>query len=312
MERYTQWRDKSTGISPFLPILQSNVLGYNESSIGKIIKNFKIDLVGSFILVLIKVVVILPLLLLSLVIGGIIGHGQIWWLNRLILSISGLTSYELTIQNLKSKNLNKSFYPSKGDVFLCNFSSPLDLITLYLISNDDFVILLPNTKGGLSIQSISQFLKKSISGVLLDEIDSLIDYKQLENKIIYIFPEGTTSNGKSILPFKLNQTYFNEFINNLQSDKKTHKIRTLGLKYYPSTLVTPISYSSWSFLFKILSQLTYNVKARINFPNQLNSIDTDLNKLRLSFTNNGKFKLVSDELDINSKKAFIENYIGRR
>lgn len=312
MERYTQWRDKATGISPFLPVLHTNVIGVSETPVGNVIKTAKLDVLFSIILFTLKIVLVAPFVILSIVLSFVFGERKISGLNRFILLITGLTSYELTIQNLKAKNLNKSFYPNKNEVYLVNFSSPLDFFLLSILSNDEFVILVPNSKGNLQILTSWNFIKKSLSGYEQDDGTNPIDYTKLENKIVYIFPEGTTSNGKAILPFALTQTKFDEFISKLNQDKKTHKIKTIGIKYYPSTLVTPLKYSTFGYIYKLLTLLSYSGKIRINIPNELNAQDTNLAKIRQSFTNNGKFKLVSSELNIDSKIKFIENYVGRR
>lgn len=313
MERYTQWRDKATGISPFLPVLHTNVIGVSETPIGNLIKTAKLDVLFSIVLFTVKAVLVAPFVILSFVLSLFLGKSKIASLNRFILFITGLTSYELTIQNLKAKNLNKSFYPKRGDVFLVNYSSPLDFFLLSILSNDEFVILVPNAKGQLQLVTSWGFIQKSLSGYEQDEgANYKIDFGNLQNKIIYIFPEGTTSNGKAILPFPLNQTIFDDFISKLNEDKKTHKIRTIGIKLYPSTLVTPLQYSSFGYIYKVLTLLSYSAKIRINIPNELDAQDTNLDKIRQSFTSNGKFKLVTPELNIDAKIKFIENYVGRR
>lgn len=301
MERYTQFRDKATGISPFLPVLQTNVIGVNKRD--DLLKTLKLDVALSFLIFIVKLVFVIPILILCL-----ITLGQVHYLNRCLLFVMGLYSYELSIQNLKSRtNISKNFYPSKNEVFLVNFTSPLDLCVLKLISNDDFVILIPNSKGDLVEISYLEFIQQSLKGDVLDKIEK-IDYNKITNKIIYIFPEGTTSNGKAILPFLLTQDSLNNFISNFNP----LKIKTLGIKLYPSTLTTPLNYSIQSYLYKLLTLLSFEIKIRINSPNELDSKDSNLLKLRNSFTNNGKFKLISNELDFNKKQKFIESYVGRR
>lgn len=320
MERYTQFRDKATGISPFLPVLHTSVIGGSDSGVGNLIKTIKLDVIVSVVLFTVRSTLAIPLLVVSSVLSCILGKSSVVVvvLNRIILFIMGLTSYELTIQNLKAKNLNRSsFYPKKNDVFFVNFTSPLDIALLSLISNDEFVILIPNSQGNLEqIHSSWKFIKLSLCGHQQQQLGGGIkplDYRTLQNKIIYIFPEGTTSNGKAILPFLLQQSKFQDFMNGLsQGGKNTYKIRTLGIKLYPSTLVTPLNYSIGSYIYKLLSTVSFSAKLRINIPNELDLGETDLVKLRSSFTNNGKFKLVSSELGVDSKVKFLESYVGRR
>ncbi len=301
MERYTQFRDKATGISPFLPVLQTNVIGVNKRD--DLLKTLKLNVALSFLIFIVKLVFVIPILILCL-----ITFGQVYYLNRCLLFVMGLYSYELSIQNLRSRtNINKNFYPNKNEVFLVNFTSPLDLCVLKLISNDDFVILIPNLKGDLVEISSLEFIQQSLKGDVLNKIEK-IDYNKITNKIIYIFPEGTTSNGKAILPFLLTQDSLDNFISNFNP----LKIKTLGIKLYPSTLTTPLNYSIQSYLYKLLTLLSFEIKIRINSPNELDSKDSNLLKLRNSFTNNGKFKLISNELDFNKKQKFIESYVGRR
>jgi len=320
MERYTQWRDRGTGISPFAPILQTrNIIEINESIILKFIRKFKLDKIILMILFIIKVIIISPFLIISLILNKIIGLENMICFNRFIMFLTGLISIEFKIENIKKhERITKNFYPSFNEIFFMNFTSPLDFIIMCLISQNEFVILLPNEKGELIQLSSIEFIKKSyLSYDLVDNIGEKINFKNLEKKIIYIFAEGTTSNGKSILPFSLNQESFNLFIENFEKitlgkTKGNYKINTISVKLYPSSLVTPINISILKWIYKLLTNWRYDIKLKINLPNELNSKEKNLIKIRNSFTNNGKFKLISNDLNIESKKKFIENYVGRR
>jgi hypothetical protein len=311
MERYTQFRDKATGISPFIPVTQTNVIGVSDSSLQQFIKTSKLDQVGGFLLFLVRVVFALPFILISVLVSNMIGFSKTVALNRFILFIFGLNGYELSIENLKTKKLNRAqFYPSKGEIYFVNFSSPLDVLLLSIVANDEFVLLIPDKSGELQQVSKSGLISKSVAGLDVSNASQHpLEYKILKGKIIFIFAEGTTSNGKSILPFLLTQEKFNSFLSKLNdSSIVINKITSIGMKHYPSTLVTPLGSTPFKFFYKVLTSFSFNSKLRINTVNEVNPLENSLVKIRNSFTNNGKFKLISEEFNIDMKSKFISTY----
>lgn len=300
MERYTQFRDKATGISPFMPVTQSSVVGVSDSALQQFLKTSKLDKIGSFIFFVIKFIISTPIGLLSVLFSNILGYSLVKPLSSLYLTLVGV-KFEVSIENLKSRQVNSKFYPSKNELYFINFTGPLDLVSLIYLSNDEFVSLIPNKVGILKSFNKYEFLLKSLGF----EIEgSELNYKSLQEKIVYVFAEGTTSNGKAILPFALKQETFNGLLKNL----KINKIKSIGIKTVPSTLVTPLKSDKFEYYYKLMINFQINLKLRINNINELNPVEDSLIKIRNSFVSNGKFKLVSEEFTVCTKQEFIKTF----
>ncbi|KAH3688473.1 hypothetical protein WICPIJ_000536 [Wickerhamomyces pijperi] len=308
MEKYSQFRDKATGIAPFWPNSQTSssfLSSTNEPTALTAI----IEFILKHVTLVIKSVVLLPLCLLSLLFTGSLGFTNpiTQSLNGLLLVAIGLTSTEYTVENIKTRNINKKVhFPVKGDLLFVNFSTPLDLFVLSTLCNDPFVCLIPTSKGHFKKVSVLEFFHLGLSEGSTTEFGSDFTTAELKGKIIFIFAEGTTSNGKSILPFSLSQAQFTQFYNELtQSNIKISKINTVGMKLTPSYFTTPLHVSSFQYVYRLLTCLTtMNFKIRLNTVNELKPLELDLPKIRKSFTNSGKFKLVS--LGISEKKEFVK------
>lgn len=290
MEKYTKFSDKATGISPFMPIPNNN--GSRSPA-----------LIPLKVLVSIaRTIGSLPfLILLALIpINGIQSL-----LLRAVLFICGLLSYEVNIQGVKRAKDTTGFLPVKNEVYFVNFTSMMDYFILWLISKDSFVVLIPDVSGKLTKFNTLSFISRALCGD--DSITgSEFTFNELTNKIVYIFPEGTTSNGKSIVPFTLTETQWKSFYTDLCQDKKTHKIKTIFLKLYPSHLTTPLNLNTLQYLYRLLSEPSINYKIRINFVE-----DQTLLKVKNAFAYNGKAKILQG-VDLNSKKEFAKVFRGRR
>lgn len=314
MEKYSQFRDKATGIAPFWPITQSAsfLLSTNDNASPV---STALNFIVKHILLVIRVAVLTPLTILSFILSSSLGltNGLVQSLNKLVLLVLGILSTEFTVENVKTRNVTKAHYPSRTQLFFVNFSNPLDIFILSTIANDDFVCLIPSLRTPFKFKkvTVSEFIKVSISGVSSTswEESTKHDLKEFKNKTILIFAEGTTSNGKSILKFPFTQSQFNQFFQDLTvtNDIKITKINSLGIKITPGKLTTPLEVSLIAYVYRLLTNVSgISYKVRLNVVNELNPLELDLNKIRNSFTNNGKFKLV--ELGHSEKAEFIKKY----
>ncbi|KAH3675499.1 hypothetical protein WICMUC_002690 [Wickerhamomyces mucosus] len=309
MEKYTQFRDKSTGISPFLPISRNNINVIGKSTDSKNILTNTVNLIFKSSLFTLRIIIITPFVLLSIILSFTLGYSNYFLksLNRFILILSGLHSLEYSVQNLKLRNVSAQNFPKKNEMYFLNFSNPLDFLILSIISNTEFIILIPNSKGQLEeFNSFLKFVSKALCGFNDDIKGDPIKYKNLQDKTIYIFGEGTTSNGKSILPFSINQEQFNEFIFNLNN---VSKINSLGIRISP-TLTTPLETPLAVYIWRILSNWSFNYKVRLNLVDEKKPFETNLTKIRSSLGNNGKIKVLGNELTYMQKIQFIKSYKG--
>lgn len=81
---------------------------------------------------------------------------------------------------------------------------------------------------------------------------------QNPKRVIVVFPEGTTSNGRGVL--RLSPSL-------LSASKSTH-IYPVSLRYTPADVVTPIpgSVEAFRFLWKLCSRQTHCIRVRFGLP----------------------------------------------
>ena len=125
------------------------------------------------------------------------------------------------------------------------------------------------------------------------------DFNKLKNTALFMFPEGTCSNGKSVLPFNFSQDVFTEMIESVEY----LNIKIIQLKVNNS-LVTPLGVSSgFKYLIRVISK-GVNIKYKINNDN----IKPSLEIIRIALNDGDKYKLVSKSLNIVSKGKFTDEF----
>ena len=148
--------------------------------------------------------------------------------------------------------------PQPGDLIASTFTSPIDPLYLAAIFDPIFTASYPHTR---QVQRIS--LPEAIyrafqrpqeqappASRLVDVASLLRDHP---DRIIVVFPECTTTNGRGILPFSPS----------LLTAPKGAKIFPVCLRYTPSDITTPIPGSYWQFLWDFLSRPSHCIRVRI-------------------------------------------------
>lgn len=269
MEKYTQFRDKATGISPFIPVAAASSSW---------------SLVGVLVLVL-----RLPLLLLVLPLYPL---SPTTWC-KLTSWILGLCKVDTSIHGMKRSTDISNFYPKQGELYITNFTSPWDIFIIFgsLIAKSTPVLLIPRDNSFYQLQSPLQFIKFAL-GYDLD----LPIYTCSTKDTCFLFAEGTTSNGKSLL----------KFAPEIQLDKfKQFKFKTLQIKLQPVSFCTPLPMSLSQWCFRMLTNVKLlNAKCKIGFIDTYD--DKVLDRARELFITNGKLKSV--DLGIHEKKQFLAIY----
>ncbi|ODV94986.1 hypothetical protein PACTADRAFT_3872 [Pachysolen tannophilus NRRL Y-2460] len=297
MEKFTNWRDKSTGISPFL---QPNNSRVNKSS-SLLAKIFFIT-TGS-ITAIIKLPILIILLFLFLILKKI-GLGKPI-LRVLLLLVFNLNEIDVSVNNVKKsqKKLIEFNLPDKNDICVVNYSSPLDCLILYLISkgqHDKMVYLISDNSGNLREYSMLSFMNHALSKPILfkDSNNGIIEnLDQYKDKIVFIFPEGTTSNNKSILPFNKNLIKI--------SNTTSRKIKIINLNksniYITSMPMTFLRFNTYNLM-------NFNEFGKYKVKIFVEEAETAWSVIRKILTNNNKLKLVGEELNIESKVRFIDAF----
>lgn len=254
MEKYTQFRDKATGISPFMPLAHAPSIA--ETAIF------------GTILAIIRTLLLIPLLPL-----------QLWSLISTVLGIH----HDLSVMGVKTM-----LYPSKGEIYCCNSSSPLDYLVVKYLSPTGSVLIVVD---GQVIQvSGFQFLCYSL-GMKAQGTAQPPDIHITSP--IFLFPEGTTSNGKSLLKFIPSEKQFKELSKGL-------KIKALCIRT-PTHMTTPLPSSKINYLWRLLSSpQSTTIRAKIGFIQGDSFLE-----IKQSFE---QMKLRSVALGISDKEQFLELY----
>ncbi|CUS21881.1 LAQU0S04e02938g1_1 [Lachancea quebecensis] len=309
MEKFTNWRDKGTGIAPFLPTPP-------PLAQEKGLKGF----LGGLSLAL-KLTLAFPIVLVALLLKWTPVYRPMW---KAAVKLVFAWKLQVSVQGVKSRKQGPQFMPTKGKVYVVNYTSPLDPLALWLIARGPVAFCVPNSRRktiSLNRLSLWDLVKFTLGGSTWDSTQP--DYQEvksameLSNYVTYIFAEGTTSNGKSVLPFVITQQFWNDFlgeptVGSSSSVKapssvatRDAEVRAVHIKINGS-LTTPLRVNKWRYLARASSQgVTY--KCRISEP-----LGHDLEKTRVALCGGDKFKLVGKELNTESKMKFAVEYGSRR
>ncbi|KAL2008438.1 hypothetical protein VTN00DRAFT_6632 [Thermoascus crustaceus] len=248
MEKFSQFRDRGSGIAPFLPI-PAQPSGI-QLPLHIFLFCFRLPLFISICLSYFLVLQWLPIGSLGkkASLWCILGVPSIWWID---LQIDGVRKGSLAKQRTAR-------LPGPGSIIASSFTSPIDAVYLAAIFDPIFVASYPSTWQVERI-SLLQAILRSFSfprvnpppGARMVEISKLLE--RYPNSPIVIFPECTTTNGRGILPLSISL---------LDVPSKT-KIYPVSVRYTPADVTTPIPGSYITFLWNLLSKPTHCIRVRI-------------------------------------------------
>lgn len=147
-----------------------------------------------------------------------------------------------------------------------------------------------------------------------ERIHSFQDIKQ--DYTCFMFPEGVTSNGKSILPFEINDKELHEFLTSeggegdsrLQGGIRT-MVQWCQIKHIPSSLTVPIPRTALEFLKVLLYINNPQSKCKIlSLPASANSAADTVEDGRTAL-NSGRAG-VARTLGAAQKKRFLSEWLG--
>lgn len=287
MEKFSNWRDKGTGISPFMPIPEPPAL---FMAVPKVIVSL----------------IRLPILVLTLAVYFVLPFPAIG--SFIVLVLFGFRNNDVSVDGVKRSKTDEinASRPTLNDFVVVNYLSPVDGLILASLSNanwNQIKLLVPNKDGEMYQYSIWGFIRYTLStniGVPTTQT-RVTNYSTLKNRLVFCFIEGTPSNNKSILPF----------IDNLAIPKSVFNFKTLILKIQPSYLTTPLPLVSKKvYFFKLLANLNKSsiIRAKI-FRHTSTEMKEyfDFNLLRHCFEV-GQLNLISKDLNIDQKIGFYKYY----
>jgi 1-acyl-sn-glycerol-3-phosphate acyltransferase len=193
----------------------------------------------------------LPVVARKIALWGLMAIPGIWWVD---LQLDGVKRGTLADQPADR-------FPHPGSVIAANFTSPIDAIYLAAIFDPVFTISYPGTRKlehvGLlrAVFNALAPVKTSppASATLVDIKDLL---KQYPDRVVAVFPESGTTNGKAILPFSPSI---------LNTPIDVH-IFPVSIRYSPSDVTTPIPGLWLRFLWNLLSRPTTCIRVRVAEP----------------------------------------------
>ncbi|KXH31511.1 acyltransferase [Colletotrichum nymphaeae SA-01] len=251
MEKFSQFRDKGSGISPFIPV--KTALSPLSSIFHTFLFFIRLPLfltyAATYFLFLQHLCPFLPIAVRKVLLWGMMGIPGIWWVD---LQLDGVRRGTLADQPPQR-------FPHPGSVIAANFTSPIDAVYLAAIFDPIFTISYPNTR---SVEQIS--LLRAVFYALspvrfapppatrkLTDLAALV--ARYPDRVVAVFPEGGTTNGKGVLPFTPSL---------LAVSPEVH-IFPVSIRYTPADVTTPIPGRWAKFLWDLLSRPTTCIRVRV-------------------------------------------------
>ncbi|KAL2109983.1 hypothetical protein VUR80DRAFT_1738 [Thermomyces stellatus] len=248
MEKFTQFRDRGSGIAPFIPVTTETSL------VSKLLHTalffFRLPILLSYATVYFLFLEYLPLpaALRKLLLWGFMCIPGIWWVD---LQLDGVRRGHLSEQP-------PNRIPHARSVIAANFTSPIDAIYLAAIFDPVFTVSYPRSRL-LRQVSLFQAIIHALSppaltpppGARLTDIETLL--AKNPKRAIAVFPECSTTNGKAILPPSPS----------LLTTPAETQIFPVSIRYSPADVTTPVPSRWFSFLWTLLSKPTICVRVRI-------------------------------------------------
>ncbi|KAI1390669.1 uncharacterized protein F4822DRAFT_394057 [Hypoxylon trugodes] len=253
MEKYSQFRDRGSGISPFIP--SSTPRSTLSTILHSFLFLFRLPLFLSYSALFFLILDNLPTFLVpqvarKLMLWTFLGIPGIWWVD---LQLDGVKRGSLSQQP-------SSRFPGNAQrsIIAAQFTSPIDALYLAAIFDPVFTVSYPGTRKVQRVSLLRAILLALSPPVLtppsprnLTTIRALVE--QYPQRVIAVFPEMTTTNGKGILPFSPS----------LVSAPADAHIFPVSMRYTPPDITTPVPGAYLSFLWNLLSRPTHLIRVRI-------------------------------------------------
>lgn len=249
MEKYSQFRDRGSGIAPFFPI--------PSPPTGLVFLPIHIFLFAIRVPPLLCMSIFYFVILRWLPVGSLAKKAALWCM----IGIPGIWWIDLQIDRVKRGSLakqNAHRLPSPGTIIASSFTSPLDCLYLAAIFDPIFTASYPTTR---EVQRISLFRAMQLAllppslhpppSARLTTLSALL--ADNSSAIIVVLPECTTTNGRGILPFSPS----------LLSAPPSTKIFPVSLRYTPGDVTTPVPSEYLSWLWRLASKPTHCIRVRI-------------------------------------------------
>ncbi|ROT39888.1 hypothetical protein SODALDRAFT_309489 [Sodiomyces alkalinus F11] len=248
MEKYSQFRDRGSGIAPFIPVKtpRSRLALLTHLTIFFLRLPMFLTIALTYALFLHHLP--LPAVVRKACLWSIMLVPGIWWVD---LQLDGVRRGTLAEQP-------RNRVPHPGSVIAATFTSPIDTLYLAAIFDPVFTRSYPSTR---QVEPLSLFgaVAASLAPVRLRPAPrtNLVDLGALvarhPDRVIVVFPEASPTNGKAVLPFTPS----------LLGAAPDTPIFPVSLRYTPADVTTPVPGRWFSFLWDLLSRPSTCVRVRI-------------------------------------------------
>lgn len=185
------------------------------------------------------------------------GRKSAYWL---MLGIPGIWWVDLRVDGARKGTIwkNPSLFPHPGSVIAASSTSPLDALYLATIFDPVFTASYPTTRQIEHISLFSAVMRAFSSPKLIPNQNArLTDLEKLlrrfPDRVIVVFPECTTSNGRGILPFSPSL---------LTAPPRT-KVFPFSLKYHNPDITTPLPGRYFVFLWNLCGTFAHAINVRV-------------------------------------------------
>ena len=193
-----------------------------------------------------------------------LGVPGIWWIDLQIDGVKkgyirGLKSRIcFVLSRTSSLNKNNARLPQDNSIIAASSTSPIDALYLAAIFDPVFTASYPTTRLVQPITLLQAMLRAFFPPqqtphprARLMDLDAVLS--TYRGRVIVVFPECTTSNGRGILPFSHSL---------LTAPPKT-KVFPVHLRYTAPDITTPIPGFIFTFLWNLCSKPTHCIRIRI-------------------------------------------------
>ncbi|KAI1215148.1 uncharacterized protein F4807DRAFT_23059 [Annulohypoxylon truncatum] len=254
MEKYSQFRDRGSGISPFIPSTTP------ASFLSKLLHGalflfrlpFFLGYSAFFFLFLDHLPsLLIPQVVRKLLLWTLLGIPGIWWVD---LQLDGVKRGSLSQQP-------SSRFPGNAprSIIAAQFTSPVDALYLAAIFDPIFTVSYPGTRKVQRVSLLRAILlalapPNPSSPPTADNMTTLRALvEQNPHRVVAVFPEMSTTNGKGILPFSPS----------LLSAPADAHIFPVSMRYTPADITTPVPGAYLGFLWNLLGRPTHLIRVRI-------------------------------------------------
>ncbi|KAK2597424.1 Lysophosphatidic acid:oleoyl-CoA acyltransferase 1 [Conoideocrella luteorostrata] len=248
MEKFSQFRDRATGIAPFLPVTTPlttvSIVTHTILFIFRL--PFFIAYAASYFILFQHLP--LPVIARKIALWGLMAIPGIWWVD---LQLDGVKRGTLADQPLER-------FPHPGSILAANFTSPIDAVYLAAIFDPVFTVSYPGERMvqrvglfGAIMQALGPVRTAPPPDAKLVHLEDLLE--EYPDRVIAVFPECGTSNGKAVLSFSPS----------ILETPVDVPMFPVSIRYTPSDVTTPVPGRWFGFLWNLLSRPTSCIRVRV-------------------------------------------------